>query len=132
MDKQFIYAQRSIRPTSTWVLFILFGWSYGSMNKMGLQLMYWLTLGGFGVWALIRLLTLNDAIREYNLTIGRECGFTEDELRQLGLLLLGDSGEYVKYTQSTGYRQYERYMWGVALTIFLAGIYLWLRAYQIV
>lgn len=35
MDKQFAYQQRAVTPTSMWLLFLILGWSYGSMGQMG-------------------------------------------------------------------------------------------------
>jgi len=52
-------------------LFFL-GWSYGSLNKIGLQLLYYFSLGGLGMWMIIRLFTLNGAIKDYNRTIAEE------------------------------------------------------------
>lgn len=66
-----------INPTTTWVLFFFLGWSYGSMDQMGLQILYYLTLGGLGVWTLFRLFTLNTAIREYNNKVYMKYGLNE-------------------------------------------------------
>jgi hypothetical protein len=85
MDKQFAYQQRAINPTTMWLLFLILGWSYGSMGKMGKQVFYYLTLGGVGFWIIYRLFTLNGAVRRYNKQIAYECGFTNDEVIKLGL-----------------------------------------------
>ena len=58
MDKQFAYSQRKLNPTTIWLLFLLLGWSYGSMGSLLKQIFYYLTLGGFGLWTLYRLFTL--------------------------------------------------------------------------
>ena len=55
-----------VNAGTLWILFLFFGWSYGSLGKMGLQILYYITLGGFGIWTLIRLFTLSGAIKEYN------------------------------------------------------------------
>lgn len=55
-----------INPTSAWLMFLFLGWSYGSMGQMGKQILYYLTLGGLGLWTIYRLFTLNRAIRRYN------------------------------------------------------------------
>jgi hypothetical protein len=85
MDKQFAYQQRAINPTTMLLLFLILGWSYGSMGKMGKQVFYYLTLGGVGFWIIYRLFTLNGAVRRYNKQIAYECGFTNDEVIKLGL-----------------------------------------------
>ena len=48
----------------------------------------WVYLGclvGFLLWFFYRLFTLNGAIKRYNKQIAYECGFTNDEVIQLGL-----------------------------------------------
>jgi hypothetical protein len=86
MDKFQIYQERKYNTSTGWLLFLLLGWSYGSMNKMGKQIFYYLTLGGFGLWTLYRLFTLNGAMKEYNKKIAISVGFDNNELLQLGLL----------------------------------------------
>ena len=56
MDKYSIYRERKANPTLVWLLFLFLGWSYGSLGKLGLQILYYLTIGGFGIWTLIRFL----------------------------------------------------------------------------
>ena len=86
MDKNFIYQERSIKKSNAWLMFLLLGWSYGSYDKMGKQIFYYLTLGGVGLWAIYRLFTLNGKIRNYNKQIALECGFTTDEVLRMGLI----------------------------------------------
>ena len=86
MDKQFAYTQRKVNPTTIWLLFLLLGWSYGSMGKIGIQILYYITLGGFGIWTLIRLFTLQGAIRNYNKVVAKNLGFNDKELVQMGLV----------------------------------------------
>ena len=72
--------------TTTWLLFLFLGWSYGSLGKIGLQILYYITLGGFGLWTLIRLFTLNEAIKEYNKNICVRIGLSADEMLMLGVI----------------------------------------------
>ena len=85
MDKQFAYQQRALNSSTIWILFLFLGWSYGSMGQMGKQILYYLTLGGLFIWTLYRLFTLNGSIKKYNKQIAYDCGFTNDEVIQLGL-----------------------------------------------
>ena len=75
MDKQFTYNERKANPTLIWLLFLFLWWSYGSLGSIGTQILYYITLGGLGIWTLIRLFTLNGAIRDYNKKIAMELGF---------------------------------------------------------
>lgn len=81
-----IYESRKLNPSKIWVLFLLFGWSYGSMGKIGIQFLYWLTLGGFGIWAIIRLFTLSEKIKQHNKKIAIQIGFSDSDLIKLGLI----------------------------------------------
>lgn len=80
-----IYNNRKLDKTKIWLLFLFFGWSYGSMDKLLLQILFWITLGGLGLWTLIRLLTLNEAIREYNRGIAKKIGMTKKEMFLVGV-----------------------------------------------
>ena len=86
MDKQFAYNERKANTTLIWLLFLFLGWSYGSLGKIGIQILYYITIGGLGIWTLIRLFTLQGAIRDYNRKIAMEVGFDNAELVQLGLV----------------------------------------------
>lgn len=64
------YLQSKIKKTSTAYLFMFFlGAHYAYLGKWGLQILYWFTLGGLGVWSLIDLFTMNSKIEEYNAPI---------------------------------------------------------------
>jgi len=86
MDKQFTYNERKANPTLIWILFLFLGWSYGSLGSIGKQILFYITLGGFGIWAIIRLFTLQGAIRDYNKKIAMELGFSNEELVKMGLV----------------------------------------------
>jgi hypothetical protein len=85
-DSISIYNTNKANSGTIWILFLLFGWSYGSLDEMGLQIVFYLTLGGFGLWFLIRIFTLNGAIKEYNKKMAIQAGVTPEELIRLGLI----------------------------------------------
>ena len=72
-DALAMYNTQSQNAGTIWLLFLFLGWSYGSLDKILLQILYYLTCGGFGLWWLIRIFTLNAAIRDYNRSIARRC-----------------------------------------------------------
>jgi len=84
-EKAMIYEQRKANKTTVWLLFLFLGWSYGSFGRIGIQILYYLTLGGLGIWTFIQLFTLNGMINKHNKKIAIELGFTADELLKLGL-----------------------------------------------
>jgi hypothetical protein len=79
------YNNQKADSTKVWILFILLGWSYGSLGKIGTQILYYLTFGGLGVWCLVRLFTLNGDINKYNREVAKRCGLTTGEMISLGL-----------------------------------------------
>ena len=87
MDKYSIYKERKANSTLIWLLFLFLGWSYGSLGKIGLQILYYITIGGFGIWTLVRLFTLQGAIRAYNRKVALQSGFNNDDLLAIGLIL---------------------------------------------
>ena len=85
-NKLMAYESRKANPTTIWLLFLFLGWSYGSLDKVGIQILYYITLGGLGVWTLIRLFTLNGAIKSYNRKIAGQVGLDNQEMATLNLL----------------------------------------------
>lgn len=84
-DKINIYNSRKLDSLKIWLLFLFLGWSYGSMGSMGKQILYYLTLGGLGLWALYRLFTLNGSIKKYNRNVALEVGIDESDFGKLGV-----------------------------------------------
>jgi hypothetical protein len=80
------YNSQRLNSTNIWLTFLLIGWSYGSMGSVGKQIFFYITFGGFGIWTLYRLFTLNKAIKNYNKTIALKCGLSSDDLIKLGLI----------------------------------------------
>jgi hypothetical protein len=85
-DKLMAYESRKANTTTIWLLFLFLGWSYGSLGKIGLQVLFYITLGGFGLWVLIRLFTLSGAIKTYNRRIAGQVGLDNQEMATLNLL----------------------------------------------
>jgi len=85
-NKILAFESRKANPSTVWLLFLFLGWSYGSLDKIGLQILFYITFGGFGVWGLIRLFTLSDAIKSYNRNIAGQVGLSNQEMATLNLL----------------------------------------------
>jgi hypothetical protein len=52
-----------------YLMWFLLGAHYAYFNKWGLQIAYWLTLGGLGFWALYDLFTMSGKVDKYNAPI---------------------------------------------------------------
>ncbi len=85
-DKFMMFQMRKVDAPVIWLLFLFFGWSYGSLGKIGTQIAFYLTFGGFGIWWLIRLFTLQGAIDDYNHKVAKEVGLTPEEMYHLGVM----------------------------------------------
>tara|TARA_R110001606_G_scaffold155826_1_gene298140 strand:- start:1040 stop:1270 length:231 start_codon:yes stop_codon:yes gene_type:complete len=67
MEKnELAYEVMKADKTQIWMTFLLLGWSYGSIGQMGKQVLFYLTLGGLGLWTLYVLFTLNKKINKFN------------------------------------------------------------------
>jgi hypothetical protein len=67
------YLQSKIKSTGTAYLFwFFFGAHYAYLGNWGIQILYWITLGGLGIWALIDLFTMSGKVNVYNASIFRQ------------------------------------------------------------
>ena len=65
-----LYLQSQVKSTGTaYLFFFLFGFHYIYLGKWFTQILFWLTLGGIGIWALIDLFTISDKVNSYNAKI---------------------------------------------------------------
>lgn len=59
--------QSKIKSTGTAYLFWFFlGAHYAYLGKWGLQILYWLTAGGIGIWAFIDLFIMSGKVSRHN------------------------------------------------------------------
>jgi hypothetical protein len=62
--------QSKIKPTMTVYLYwFLFGSHYGYLGRWNIQILFWITFGGLGVWAIIDLFTMSDLIVKHRESI---------------------------------------------------------------
>ena len=72
------YLQSKIKSTGTaYLLWFFLGIHYAYLGKWGLQILYWFTLGGFGVWTLIDLFTMSDKVNKYNKVIFKKIEYID-------------------------------------------------------
>ena len=51
---------------NVWLLFFFLGCPYGAVGKWGLQILFWITGGGFGVWAFITMFRVSTLVDNHN------------------------------------------------------------------
>lgn len=86
MSKEMLFETRKAKKSTTWLMFMFLGWSYGSLDKIGKQILFYLTLGGCGLWSLYVMFTLNKKIKNYNRKVALQCGFEVTDLQKYGLV----------------------------------------------
>jgi len=69
MNKHYLQSKVKSVGTAYLLYFLLFGTHYAYLGKWGLQILYWITLGGLGIWALIDLFTISGKVNRYNAKI---------------------------------------------------------------
>ena len=83
---QKMYDSKKASKTKMWLLFLFFGWSYGSFGSIGKQIMFYMTAGGFGVWAFYVLFTLNGKIKQHNTKAAVMLGMDTKQMIANGLI----------------------------------------------
>jgi hypothetical protein len=66
------YEHRKKSVLIAYILWFFFGFHYLYLGRIGIQFIYWLTVGGFGFWALIDLFRIPGMIERKNEDILRE------------------------------------------------------------
>ncbi len=49
-----------------YLCWFILGVHYAYLDKWGIQILYWITGGGMGIWALIDLFTMSAKVNKYN------------------------------------------------------------------
>lgn len=60
------YTRRKKSLALAYVLWFCLGWHYAYLGKWGLQVLFWITLGGFLLWWLVDAVRLPGLITRYN------------------------------------------------------------------
>ena len=60
------YESRKKSGLIAYILWFLFGFHYIYLGRIGIQLIYWLTFGGFGIWAIIDLFRMPGMVGRKN------------------------------------------------------------------
>jgi hypothetical protein len=66
------YDRKKKKVSVAYIVWILLGWHYLYLKKVGLQFAFWFTLGGFGFWWIADLFRMPSLVRGTNEMIARE------------------------------------------------------------
>ena len=66
------YERKKKKVSIGYVAWMVCGWHYFYVKKTGLQVVYYLTAGGFGLWAIADLFRMPSIIRDSNESAARE------------------------------------------------------------
>jgi len=90
--------ESKIKPTVTiYLSWFLFGSHYAFLGKWNTQILFWITLGGLGIWAIVDLVTMYDKIVKHREMIFQKIDEIEKEER------LGKRAQY-KIKSTSGYK----------------------------
>lgn len=111
--KLMLIEKKLVNRTTAWLLFIFLGQGYGSLNKIGLQLLYYfmpiiflvirffvplylpLTVIVCIIWFIVLLFRFNNMIKEYNNNILAKFDLSNEEI-----ILLGGDLQQIKSQKS--------------------------------
>ena len=72
--------QGEIKSKGTaFVMYWFLGAHYAYLGKWGIQLAYWFTLGGLGIWLVVDLFRIGGLVKRYNNLIYEELEELEEE-----------------------------------------------------
>jgi hypothetical protein len=60
------FERRAKRPTAAYVFWVLFGLHYAYFGRWVIQILFWLTAGGFFLWWLVDLFRVGGLVRDAN------------------------------------------------------------------
>lgn len=70
--------QAKIKSTGiAYLLWFILGAHYAYLGKWGTQIIFWITLGGLGFWAIIDLFLIPGKVERYNTSIFHELDMME-------------------------------------------------------
>jgi len=67
------YLQSKMKSSGiAYLCWFILGIHYAYLGKWGLQILYWITFGGFGVWAILDLFLIPGKVDRYNFEISKQ------------------------------------------------------------
>ncbi|MGM5631201.1 TM2 domain-containing protein [Apibacter raozihei] len=70
MNKHYLMSKMKSSGTA-YLCWFFFGIHYAYLGKFGLQILYWITLGGLGIWTFLDIFLIPGKVNSHNLKISR-------------------------------------------------------------
>jgi len=84
--------QSEIKSSGTaWIMYLFLGCHYAYLGKWGVQLAYWFTLGGLGLWMFIDMFRLSGLVKKHNNLIYQQLEDIEEDKHRKTLEMLAAS-----------------------------------------
>jgi len=84
--------QSEIKSSGTaWIMYLFLGCHYAYLGKWGIQLAYWFTLGGLGLWMFIDMFRLSGLVKKHNNLIYQQLEDIEEDKHRKTLEMLAAS-----------------------------------------
>lgn len=100
MNKHYLMSQMKSTGIA-YLCWFFIGCHYAYLGKWGIQILYWLTLGGLGIWAFLDLFLIPSKVNSHNFIIARQIDQIEKreqaEAHERNLALMG----VVRTTENT-------------------------------
>ena len=84
MNKHYLISQMKSTGTA-YILWFFIGCHYAYLGKWGTQILFWITLGGLGIWALIDLFRIPSLVSNYNYQISLQLDSIEKKEKEESL-----------------------------------------------
>lgn len=81
MNKAYLQSQFKSTGTAYLLLLFVFGSHFIYLNKWGLQILFWITFYGFGLWLIIELFMIPDRVNRHNAIISQQIEHIEEKER---------------------------------------------------
>jgi len=84
--------QSEIKSSGTaWIMYLFLGCHYAYLGKWGVQLAYWFTLGGLGLWMFIDMFRFSGLVKKHNNLIYQQIEDIEEDKHRKTLEMLAAS-----------------------------------------
>lgn len=72
MNKHYLQSQFKSTGTAYLLLLFLFGSHFIYLNRWGLQILFWVTLYGFGIWLIIEIFLVPTRVNKHNAILAKK------------------------------------------------------------